>query len=336
MTCTRRLAAILAAVAFASSLRAGEPRLVDGVAAYVNEHVITIGDVQTMMDPVRRQLVARYTGDDLVRRLRAAYDDALQAIVERYLVLDAYEKMDKKLPDWFVDERIRSVIDEQFGGDRSKLMDQLAKESMSFEDWRKEVGNHVAITYMRQMNVDEKISISPMAVRDEYEKRKDEFTEPAKIKLSLIAMDRAKGGDVSAARAMADDVRRRAAGGEDFAALAKKHSSDTSAESGGDWGWVEPRVLRADLAKVAGALGPGETSEVIDTGDQYYILRVDGRREASARPFADVQPEIERSLRAQEGRRLMEAWIARLRARSYVRILNVTSDEPAPAAESEP
>ena len=91
--------AVLAAGADEKAAHGGRVTL-DGVAAHVNEHIITIGEVAELVEPVNRQLQNSYTGKELENKLRAAFDDALESIIARYLILDAYEKQEGRIPEW--------------------------------------------------------------------------------------------------------------------------------------------------------------------------------------------------------------------------------------------
>jgi parvulin-like peptidyl-prolyl isomerase len=325
---------IMAVLALAARVAAaGESVLVDGVAAYVNDHVVTIGDVQAIIEPVRRQLIAKYSGVDLAARLRQAFSEGLDTLVDRRLILDAYEKLDRKLPQWVIDERIEAIVRDQFGGDRAKALNQLSKENVSWEEWQKEVGDHIAVSYMRQSYIEENVKVPVSAVREAYDRDKADYSTPAQVKLRLIELDRKKEGN---SRELADKVAARVSSGEDFASLAAKYSGDSSSVKGGDWGWVEPRILRAELAAACEGVKVGGKSGVIETEDAFYIVMVEGRREGAVLPFAEVQGRIERGLRQDMGLRQLKAWTARLRDAGYVKILPVANvesgdSEPSPA-----
>ena len=84
--------------------------------------------------------------------------------------------------------------------------------------------------------------------------------------------------------AVADDVRSRAAAGDDFTFLAQQFSLDrVTGEFGGDLGFFyEGALLVPELEAAAFALQPGELSEVIAVGNEsggttYYILLVTER-----------------------------------------------------------
>jgi arylsulfatase A-like enzyme/Tfp pilus assembly protein PilF len=76
-------------------------------------------------------------------------------------------------------------------------------------------------------------------------------------------------------RDSAEAALRRAAAGEDFAALARELSEDASAPRGGDLGTVRPADLAEPLRSAAAALAAGHVSAVLEIPGGYVILKRD-------------------------------------------------------------
>lgn len=76
-----------------------------------------------------------------------------------------------------------------------------------------------------------------------------------------------------AARALADSYRNAAIGGEDFVALAREHSEDSSAERGGDLGPVGRGLLAQSYEEAAFALEPGGVSEVVESPFGFHVIQ---------------------------------------------------------------
>ncbi len=139
------------------------------------------------------------------------------------------------------------------------------------------------------------------ALARHYEAKRSAFEEP-RVRTILV---RVKGSAAAArpgtrelseaeARAKAEALRAKLAGGADFAALAKEESDDNgSRDAGGDIGFVTRGSTDARLEELAYSLPVGALSDVIRTELGFQILRVEERR---ALPLESVKEVIANEL----------------------------------------
>jgi peptidyl-prolyl cis-trans isomerase SurA len=301
---------------------AAEPVLVDYVAAYVNDHVITLGDVQVIVGPRQQELQARHKGGVPDEQLTKLYDEGLGVLVDRYLILDSFKEQDGKIPPWAIDQEVESIIRENFNGDRAALMTALSKDHQTFETWRDEIQNHIIVSSLRSATVGQNVRILPRQTEAYYEENLAKYTRVAQARLSVIVLKKdGPGKDDDAVKRRVEAVRQRLAKGEEFAAVAKDVSQGPKAAEGGDWGWVAVEDLRAELKKALAGLKDGDISEAVNTPDEVYIVKLEEKKEAGTALFQDVRAQIEQELRKRETERLYKAWVESLKRKAYVKIV---------------
>jgi len=293
----------------------------DGVVARVDGQAITMGDVLVALQPLQQKLRTEYEGRELMAKIKAAYADMLDTLVEQRLILSAYDRQENKLPDWVVTERVNKIVHDMFGGDRGKFLSTLAKDGLTVEEWREQVRDHITVTFMRGAAVDRNVRVSPAEVRRAYQQDIKKYSQAGKVKIRVLVIEKpGTPAEDREARRWIGNLRRFAVAGVDFAKIAGKMSEGDKAADGGDWGWVEPDMLRAELAGPASRLAAGETSEVIETPGEFYLVHVEERQEATVRPFAEARPGIAARLRDQATETLYMRWIAALRDKSCVQL----------------
>ncbi len=301
---------------------AAETVVLDGIAAYVNDRAITIGEVAAMLAPVERQLRERYRGEELRRRVAEGWRQALDQRVERSLILEEFKRRDARVPERAVEDEISALVSERYGGDRAAFLDALAEERLTLDDFRAITRDSLAVLLLRRQEVNQRVRLSPTAAWDFYRENIERYRQPESLNLRVIALQRgANDAERAVKRAEAERIRAAAANGADFAALAQAHSEGARAADGGNMGWLAPTALRREIAEAVAALAPGQVSPVIESEDQLFIAYLEGRKPAAVQPFEEVRGEIEQALARAEEDRLHARWIAALRSRHFVRVL---------------
>src|SRR5438046_9631585 len=88
---------------------AGDPEVVDGVAAVVNGDVITLSQVRGLVAPREKLLRAQFNGDELIKKVKEVRQAALQDLIYRQLIIQSYRKENFQIPDHFVEQRIHEI-----------------------------------------------------------------------------------------------------------------------------------------------------------------------------------------------------------------------------------
>jgi parvulin-like peptidyl-prolyl isomerase len=292
---------------------------VNGIAAIVNDKVITYSEVRDVVGPRERLLRAQYTGDELVKRITALRKAALQDLIDRQLILQAFEKEKFQIPEHFVDQRVDDVIKENFGGDRNAFIKTMEAQKFTMTKFREIERDKMIVQAMRSKNVKSNLIIPPAKIDEYYRQHKDQFANKAQIKLRMIMIPGHKDTGGAGQQAMAGEIRAKLITGADFDKMAQMYSEDSTRDLGGDWGWIDDKTLSKPLSDVAFSLHPGEISNVLDLNGNFYILKVEGRQGGEVKPLKDVRNDIEMKLRQDQAHDLQEHWLASLRAKAYIK-----------------
>lgn len=299
-------------------------RLLDGVAAYVNQSKITIAEV---MGEVRRSPIEHIPVAEREQRLREMYQIALVAMIDRRLILDAAKKQKVQLQPWAINARIREILVNNFDGDEAKLNVVLADRKITKEEWRQTLEEDMLLSAMRYQNVEKRINVTPAEVRAEYEANKGRYRTESAVSVSMIVLDPPETETGESVAARAAKIHAALKEGKPFADLAKQYSKDAKAATGGSWGKVNPEdVFRKEMVEALAKLKAGEVSPLLELGAYGYILRKDDQQDVRLLTFEEAQQYAESRLKVAKAEQLYKEWISRLRKDSYIRVFEL----PAP------
>jgi len=296
----------------------------DGVAAVVNDKVITFSQVKKEVDPIEAQLRQQYSGVELIDKIKEQRLSALKSLIERELIIQDFNKMGGFIPDNYIEDQVRQIIKREYDNDRVTFIRTLQARGLSQADFKDELRKNIIVRAMNARNVQDAVIVSPFQIEQFYQDNVRQFVQPDQVKLRLIFMKKsfftssADGSDPNLE--VMKEILRKIETGSDFASLAKGYSEGAKASAGGDMGWISEGTLRPELAKVAFKLKPGQNSDVIITNDGYYILQVDDIQKSSVVPLSEVRADIEKNLELQEKERLRQQWLDGLRSKAFIKM----------------
>jgi peptidyl-prolyl cis-trans isomerase D len=139
-------------------------------------------------------------------------------------------------------------------------------------------------------------------------KTPERYAQPEQRRVRHILLSVADPKDDAVVKAKAEELLKRAQGGEDFAKLAKEYSQDTgSAQQGGDLGWSDRKVWVAPFADAAFSMKEGEIRGPVKTQFGYHILKLDGIQPATVKSFEQSRADLDTEYRRSEAERLFNA-----------------------------
>ncbi|MEM6884414.1 MAG: peptidylprolyl isomerase [Verrucomicrobiota bacterium] len=306
-------------------------QVIDGVAAVVNDKVITFSEVRKQVDPIEREYRDLFDGIELVEKVKEARLNSLKSLVERELIIQEFNEKGFFIPDNIIDDRIANIVKDQYEGDRPALIRTLQANGISISQFKEQIREQIVVQAMRSRNVSSAVIVSPFQIEQYYQDNVRQFVQPDQIKLRMIFLrkglfkeDRTLADgtveEVDPQQLIMEEILRKVRTGSDFASLARGYSESPQRANGGDMGWVSESTLRPELAAVAFTLQPGQNSDIVVTSDGYYLLLAEDVRRSTVLALSDVRDSIESTLLQQERERLQQEWLDSLRAKAFIKM----------------
>jgi parvulin-like peptidyl-prolyl isomerase len=262
------------------------PRPIEWIVVVVNHEVITHTEVEEAL----RAAAAR-AGRNVeevppaeIRRLR---EEVVESLVEERLVVQEARRRGITVEPAEVREGTEETIrnlKEAFASpqefERALAQEFLTEEALS-ERYRTEVEERL----LRDRLIDEVVRAGIRVDRAEVAAAHEARREVVRTRHVLVA-------DEETAR----EVLRRLRAGEDFAAVARRHSIDGSAARGGEIGEAGRGQLDAAYEAVAFSLPPRRLSEPVRSRYGWHVIEVLDRRTIDLPPLDDA---MERRLRSE-------------------------------------
>jgi len=315
-----RLTPLLAAASLFFSLVGGArgQEVLDGIAAVVNNEVVTFSQVRELVSSKEKSAKDTYKGEELVAKIKEIRLAAINDLIDRQLILQEFKSKQFQIPDYFLDERVTTIIREEFGGDRSAFIRTLAAQGFTLERFKQLEKDKIIVQEMRRQAIKGNVAISDASIAEYYKVHAEEYGTPEQLKLRTITLRRS--GANEAKRKMAEEIRTKIVDGAEFGDLARMYSEDDKQEAYGDWGWIDRRTLNESLSKSAFAMKAGEVSKVIELGGSYYLLYAEAKKAATVKPLKEVHDDIEKGLMQLERQKLQADWIAKLRKKAFIKM----------------
>src|SRR2546427_2468295 len=145
------------------------------------------------------------------------------------------------------------------------------------------------------------VKIDEAALRQYYGQHLSDYRVPDRVKVAHILFKTAgkNPAEVSMIEKTAQDVLAQVKSGGDFAELAKQHSEDTSAQSGGEIGWIVRKQTVQEFEDAAFSMKPGEV-RLVKTIYGVHIIKVEDKQNAHLQSFDEVKDAIRAELEKQK------------------------------------
>lgn len=296
-------------------------KLVDTIAAVVNDDIITLYEVNREAQPLIREAEKKSTLDDAARsQIRHTILDRL---VEKKLVDQKIKELNIKVSE----EEIRQSIEDvkkQNNMTQDALVAALANQGLSFDQYRAQLQEQLEKLKLVSMEVRSKIQVGDAEMREYYDANRAKYTEDETFLARHIYFrinDKAPAAEIKRTMTTALMVLDEAKSGKDFIELAKTYSEDPAArKDGGALGPFKKGDMLPELEQAVMAMKPGDISDLVYTSAGFHIIKLEERKSGKLKPFESVKAEIEDVLYRKKSEERFSQWAKELRAQASVEI----------------
>lgn len=312
-------ALLLVLTAAWTPVSATDEEQMDEVFATIDDAVITRGEFEREVYSAARQTFYHGrppTGEEFIEFRR----DVADQMIDRELLLLEAKRRDLQADQQKIDARIASY--EARYGDTERWETEGPQMVAALRAKFEEDGLLDAL----EADVKSVPAPDPDELREFYAANPDMFTEPASNRVRVILLAVAPSAEAPAWEAARDEARRilgRLDEGESFEELARLHSSDLSADEGGDMGYMHAGTLSPVAEEAIAQLKVGEVTEPIKVLEGIAIFQLIERKQEKLNEFSEVEERAEELWKRQRGEQVWSELVAQLRSGAEV---NVDSD----------
>jgi foldase protein PrsA len=214
----------------------------------------------------------------------------------------ARDELGIEISDKQIDDRLAKIKKQYFGGSEKKYLAQIKKQGLTDTQVREDVKSQL-LSEQIFAKVTSNVTVSDAAIAKYYRNHLSTYKQPAKRQVRHILVKTKE-------KALA--IEQQLKNGGDFAALAKKYSTDTSSKTlGGKLpGGITRGQTVAPFDKAAFALKTNEISAPVHTQYGWHIIQpLSAVTPPSTTPLKQVQAAIRQQLLQQKKNDAMTAWV---------------------------
>lgn len=295
--------------------------IVSGIAATVNDDIITIYDVNRETAQLLREAEKRGPVTESVReQVRKA---ALNGLIDKRLVQQKIKELNIQVSE----EEVRQAAEEikkQNNMTQDALVAALLTQGLTFDQYKLQLKEQLERIRLMGQEVRAKIQVSEKEIQEYYNANKANYSEDETYRARHIFFRVPKNAtalQVKEAMARAANVLMEARSGKDFAELARKNSDEASAaKDAGDLGTFRKGEMLPEIESTVIAMKPGEVSELVATPAGFHIIKLEEKSAAKVKPLEEVKGAIEELLYRKKSEERFNQWTADLRKAATIEI----------------
>lgn len=288
------------------------------IAAAVNGAPIT----SNLLEIRTKQLssVSSFHGRISDKELEEIKNKALDELITEELVYQESKRMGIAIPENEIDKRLKEI--KKAYPSEDAFNKALSANSLDPNSYKKLIERELSIKKVRERLFGKPIKLSDKEVKEYFDKNREKFREPEKIRLRQILIKvqaYASNEQWEKGREKAESILAELKAGKDFSKMAKELSDDPSKEKGGDMGFIHKGRLETYIEDVAFSMKVGEISDVIQTIYGFHIIKLEEKKEAHYNPYSKVKEKLKKDLEEVTTEDKKKDWIKGLKEKAEIK-----------------
>jgi peptidyl-prolyl cis-trans isomerase SurA len=264
-------------------------QLVDGIAAVVNDEVITLSELNTELERTLNKLRQRMGPGKIPPRdtLRRQLLDRM--IMDRIQIQRA-RKRGIEISQREVDQAVARVARNN-GMRVAQFRQAIQQRGMRYDQYRSQLKEQILRNRLVNQAVRSQVHVTDEEV-DSYLTRQGQGGDRHEYQLQQILVsvpENATPAKTDQRRQQARQLLERIESGESFARVAAAESDGQKALEGGELGWFKPGEMPTAVLAAVEPLEEGEHTGVVRTPSGFHIFRVQDRRPISSATQTQIQ-----------------------------------------------
>lgn len=277
----------------------------DGIVAIVNKEVITSKELRDFENFLRLQMSREYDGRELEDKVNSMRPELLDKLIDDRLILQEAHRAGVQVNEEKVKARVRDIVKRY--GSEFEFKEELRQQGLVPGDIERKIREQFMTYALIQDRVNSRVEVKPEEVTAYYRQHSDEYNRDEERVFETVA----SASDEVVRTARHDLVR-----GQSLDVVKQRYGVQTDEMIA-----IRGKGLKPQLEKDLFALPENGVSDVILSGDTFYLFRVKQILPARTRTLQEAQDEIYAQLYDQKTVEAMQSWLNGLKAKAYIKKL---------------
>lgn len=290
----------------------------DGIAAVVNDSIITQSELDSALALAHKQLAATHNPAADKINLK---QEVLKQLIDKHLQLQLAKAAGIKVTSEQVKQAIENIA-KQNNLTADELYEKLSLEGMTKEGYQQEIHDEMVVSQLQQQQVGSRISVSPKEIDEMIHSKDWQAFSNKQYHLEDIIVplpESPSTQDIQSARLEGKEVLAAFEKGINAEDIISAENANNHNLQGGDVGWVRIGQVPPVLADKISHLKANQSLGPLQTPTGFHVIHlVETRLDKDQVVTADARKQVEQLIFQRKMNENLQTWLAKMRSEAYI------------------